>query len=530
MKKLAFLMSVLLLFTIVAPAQAAVESWVKYTYNHYNGISDPVYTGTGDVLVEDLEIDYDSVTYQQVYNYDVVKLNQQGVKNKKQLENGLNKLVHYDGKAYVLFFNYAKKQLEVYDEDFVLIDTEPFDLYSGGIISIYQSDEYIRYAANAWNTDTHGLTTSLIYDLKQLKLVENVTLPTVTHEMLRDYANETHSIYFYNALNIVNKKLSMASILDDESFAANTIFEFEDTLTFLSTNYSDDESTTTLYTISKEGTVLQQIELPKTLDYWDAMQKNDKLYLRSTIYDSNDDKPSFQYAVYDLNMYELKLNQPENPIFDQTKLNGSYVAQSVHTNDHSSVVVKNAANEQMYTLHDVYEQPDVLSDYYFAVIKYDSQIGRMTQIIETATGKVLKEYTSASIYKLSDESFYAVESLWDEVNHEGKFTGEVVQFQPFTVPAPPVTPVTYNQDKKWTVTFTADVDDASVNLDSMYVLDAQGGKVNTTHKVDGEVVYIFAPAEGYVSGKTYTLYVEPSVQSAQGQALQSGQTKQFTIK
>lgn len=358
--------------------------------------------------------------------------------------------------------------------------------------------------------------------------MENVSLPTVSYEILRDFENRTHTIYFYNALKIANKEMSLASVLGSENFAENNLFEFKDTFTFLSTDLVAD--TKSLYTISKEGAVLHQIELPKTQEYWDAIQKNDTVYLKGIGYDPNYDyKPTFEYAVYDLNTNELKLNQPVNPVFDQTKLNSSYTAQTIEANDYYSIVVKNEANEEMYTLHDVFNHPDVLSDYYFAVMKYNPQGGLSTQLIETATGKVVKEYSDASIYKLSDDSFYAVEFFWDEVNYRSKYTGEVIQIQP-VVPAPPVTSVTYDQDKKWTIKFSAAVDEDSVNLDSIYVLNPQGDKMDTTYKVEGDQVYIFAPTEGYVSGETYTLYVEPSVRSAQKQALQSGQTKQFTIK
>lgn len=87
---------------------------------------------------------------------------------------------------------------------------------------------------------------------------------------------------------------------------------------------------------------------------------------------------------------------------------------------------------------------------------------------------------------------------------------------------------TYTSDKKWTVTFTDEVDDNSVTDETIYVLNAQGKRELVTTDVNGNELFVYAPSGGYAVGD-YTLYVD-GAQSISAVTLKERATKSFTVK
>lgn len=64
------------------------------------------------------------------YEYDMLRINKDGINEQKQLPRGVAEIVTYSENAYVVFYNEKAQQLEVYDENLQLIDTEQVTMSS----------------------------------------------------------------------------------------------------------------------------------------------------------------------------------------------------------------------------------------------------------------------------------------------------------------------------------------------------------------------------------------------------------------
>ncbi|SIS42338.1 DUF2927 domain-containing protein [Salimicrobium flavidum] len=87
-------------------------------------------------------------------------------------------------------------------------------------------------------------------------------------------------------------------------------------------------------------------------------------------------------------------------------------------------------------------------------------------------------------------------------------------------------------DYDWTVEFNTELDEQSVNGNTIYVEDKDGNPIATTVelKENGEAVLVEAPEEGYRSGATYNLHVAEGISSATGRLLEKEVTMQFEIE
>ncbi len=88
---------------------------------------------------------------------------------------------------------------------------------------------------------------------------------------------------------------------------------------------------------------------------------------------------------------------------------------------------------------------------------------------------------------------------------------------------------TYSPSKKWSITFNKAIKPASVNADTIYVMNDRGEKVNVTLLVEGKKVKVL-PAGGYISGHIYTLHIEPGIVGHTGAPLSKRMTKIFLIQ
>ncbi|MFF5996381.1 glucosaminidase domain-containing protein [Lysinibacillus sp. KU-BSD001] len=87
-----------------------------------------------------------------------------------------------------------------------------------------------------------------------------------------------------------------------------------------------------------------------------------------------------------------------------------------------------------------------------------------------------------------------------------------------------------SSDKTWTITFNESVLESSISKDSIYVLDKNNRKQDTSLSVKGNVVLVQAPAQGYVPGESYTLHITDSVKSQKSnKRLNKSVIKPFTI-
>ncbi|MCI2253120.1 Ig-like domain-containing protein [Domibacillus sp. PGB-M46] len=95
------------------------------------------------------------------------------------------------------------------------------------------------------------------------------------------------------------------------------------------------------------------------------------------------------------------------------------------------------------------------------------------------------------------QSTVAQEIQWQEM--EGKTTKEL--------------------DKTWTIKFTTNLDASSINEDNLFIVNADGEKVETAFTVDENLVKV-SPKADYVNGQ-YTLYISPDIKSVKGKALKT---------
>lgn len=61
--------------------------------------------------------------------------------------------------------------------------------------------------------------------------------------------------------------------------------------------------------------------------------------------------------------------------------------------------------------------------------------------------------------------------------------------------------------KNWKITFSLPVVESSLTNESVYVVNSKGEKQNVTFQLQGKVIYVNAPKEGYSGGETYELIV-----------------------
>jgi hypothetical protein len=86
----------------------------------------------------------------------------------------------------------------------------------------------------------------------------------------------------------------------------------------------------------------------------------------------------------------------------------------------------------------------------------------------------------------------------------------------------------YMQDKVWTVSFSKELEPATVNSDNVFVIDREGNKYEVTLKTEGKSIKI-TPVNYYPLGKTLYLYVTKDVKAVTGESQGKSTRYGFTI-
>ncbi|QHE53620.1 phosphodiester glycosidase family protein [Pontibacillus sp. HMF3514] len=89
-----------------------------------------------------------------------------------------------------------------------------------------------------------------------------------------------------------------------------------------------------------------------------------------------------------------------------------------------------------------------------------------------------------------------------------------------------------NNSKEWTITFSTELMDSSINSESIYVQDVNGNKVDANVSLDSsETKVTVTPAgDGYTGNKFYQLVVTTKVKSSGGANMRQEVTKVFQVK
>lgn len=89
-----------------------------------------------------------------------------------------------------------------------------------------------------------------------------------------------------------------------------------------------------------------------------------------------------------------------------------------------------------------------------------------------------------------------------------------------------------DMNKDWTIYFNHEIDEDTINSDSIYVhynqQKVEGVKLIVSD--DRKSIKVLAPLKGYESGKTYFLYIEDEVLSASGESLNKAIKLKFLVK
>ena len=87
-------------------------------------------------------------------------------------------------------------------------------------------------------------------------------------------------------------------------------------------------------------------------------------------------------------------------------------------------------------------------------------------------------------------------------------------------------------NKTWTITFNKPVNKATINSDTLYIMDSRGAKQNNaiTYSENDTKIHIAPPVGNYTTGEKYTMYITQAIQNTDGKPLKVPITKTFSIK
>lgn len=513
MKKLSFLLGFVLLLSLVSPAWASanVMNWDKYDYKYGKGLSDPLYTANDALLVEDME---DVGTL--VYNYDLVRIDQNKKVEPKSFQNGLNRFVEHNGKSYSLFYNFVTDNLEVYDEYFNLVTTTPFTKPLEGRVAFYQYENYISYVMyeeheDYWDVKIPQAIT--VIDLNTFEIVENVESPAFNV----DYAYDDNKIvvFVYDQLgDLMNKfELSESSISGVLEIVNGMIYSI---------------GGGSVIKLTLDGEIIHQEELNNLnyACYYSAVVVGDVIFYTCHDMDSMDRSTyTFSYNTKNDKLDQTLLpNVKIHPVDDNT-----YIEQT--TRPRSSIgpaTVKSIDGKTKATIQDeIFAQSKVSGKYILS--QYPNKI------IDIETGKLVGQIVEnpdehSQYVFIDNNKIYETTVTYDEDYNIKASSGTLHIINPDNSEKPKPDPNAHPADKKWTITFSMDVDADTVNASTVYVTDENGNKLlNQQVTTEGKKVIVHAPNDLYKSGK-YVLHVENSVKSTAGEVLKSGETKAFSIQ
>lgn len=93
-----------------------------------------------------------------------------------------------------------------------------------------------------------------------------------------------------------------------------------------------------------------------------------------------------------------------------------------------------------------------------------------------------------------------------------------------------VMPNKVSTNKEWHIKFSKEADKSTINGDNIYVLDSKGNKVDINISYGSDDVLRISPANGYISGGTYSLYISKKVLSKDKTPLTNALRYNFTVQ
>lgn len=524
MKKLSFLLSFVLLLSLVSPAWASADviNWDKYDYKYGKGLSNPLYTANDALLIEDMEEVRNSV-YGKVYNYDLVRIDQNKKAEPKSFENGLNRFVEHNGKSYSLFYDYVKDNLEVYDEYFKLVKTIPFNKPLDGYVSFYQYEHYISYVMYEENDDYGALKIPqaiTVIDLNTFEIVENVESPAFNVDF--KYDDDQIIVVIYDQLGNLMNRFELSKDTISGISEINVVNGMIYAIVYKSGSESD-----LFIKLTPSGDIIDKEELNILgyACYYSVAVVGDRIFYTCHDMDSMDQSTyTFSYnAKSDKLDQTLTKNIKIHPVDDET-----YIEQTKRPRSYvGPATVKSVNGETKAIIQDEISEQSKLSGKYI-LSEYPNKI------IDIETGKLIGQIVEnpdehSEYVFIDNNKIYQKTVTYDEDYNEKASSGTLYIINPDHIEKPKPDPNAHPADKQWTITFSMDVDANTVNASTVYVTDENGNKLTQQITPEGQKVIVHAPNNLYKSGK-YVLHVENSVKSITGEVLKAGETKAFSIQ
>lgn len=522
-QKISYVLSILLVLLIATPVSAAVTPGINSLFSAtipdgYESVS--AVSSKNELLMAVSGDAYDEQLDDWVYSMDLYKIQPNEAKKVSTLYNVQVVFAQRsDHKVFMFALHDEEAKIDVYDENFQLVDTyalsnpAPFINYD-----VYQHEQYVHI------TSDEGA--SFVYDLQTLTHVQSVAFPTVSAASTGD------GIQLLDALGQIQQTLSFETLIQKERYNRayideNSIAVTSDRITFayvqeemIYTNgFEDSKMNWYIATSDYTGHILHKKLIPTSQDFYDfpeflAAPNGYKIFTNSEKVDG--------YAnirTYNPQTGVLSNAQSFSKPFDYIwQKRDDYFFAPLNFDE---IGVYKTANQRLqYTLKQTDAHLADISNAYGIVsgeaANEDYTAFHFT-LFDLVSGKTVKTFKAYDVQLVQND--FLVET---NIHDDEQQTVTLHQLQTNNL-----RPTTYAPSKMWTVTFNDAVDKATVTDKSVYVLNAQGHEQDVTLRVSGKQIFVDAPSALYEEGE-YTLYIK-EVSSINGLALKTEKTHAFTI-
>lgn len=523
---LSFLLAIILFFNAFTPVQAANTKLLWDLSFDGRLMDDFTVNDQGEARLVSWLPEQTEFAGWRVYAFDLMTVSEKGDVLQKIHKQATDLAVYtINNINYTALANSKTGMVELYDDNFQLVASRSLPIKNGPIfVNLINDVLSIGYVDMSSVGSGH-----FILNPTNLEPITSDESPNRSYMALKDgqtgnlVIDEHMSAFtFGNGLLVDTSKVEIPNgSLSDLSYLGNVlkVESYYYVLAEYRDYFSGDSGFAVLLKINENGQIVDQSYYAKgeytgyfSIDYFDG---------EIIVTDSNTIR--LKYDIETLQLTEEKTLTEGNAEYGVLTDNLYYIEEN-HRN-----VVKNQYDEVLYTLPTAYEYTAINEYYILLYHSYAEDIAFTLHDIKTGE-RVEIDYLDTLI--VSDEYVLAADYHWIWEN-DGYTQARLYDNLSVDKPVQPEQPEgpSYDTNKQWKITFSKDVDPASVTSDSIYVVDKKGVKVDgLTYKVSGDQVFVSAPENGYETGKNYTLYVTKQVVSTESKVLKAAEMKKFFIK
>ena len=512
----AFIITLVLLVTSILPSQASANGnlsllWEKEFNGHF--FNETAATSKNETLISMYEISEDS-NYNRVYTYDFMKLDATGsLVESKKLTNGQTKIFEYDGQAYVAFMNNATQTLELFDENFELVNSKPVRLEGNASITIKDNIIALTTGGLEYRDGIQGV----FYSLITLEEINPSQLPIERYVGLSKYDPTGADNYYIVGLTFADTVVKEIP-LNLSQFKSGQPIRYNDSVVemngyfYAALDVREEKEyyvdSIELFKIDLKGNIVDSLKVLEA-DFYSA---DDSIILNDKIIFALD-----QYYEYDLTNFGLTKSYTTGSNYPEI---GKLTSDMYYYQIGNDMIFADFNGNEKYRIPGLDYAKASPNQYFIGTVNWNDHV------YSVATGEKILEDTGFN-FGVHYDQVVAYKGAYTSSNYEDYKSVVKLYGEKSDKPVGE----TFLPNKKWTITFNSDVNEESVSDASIYVLDETGNKVDgLSFTTIGDTVEVYAPATGYDTGKTYTLYVTKAVQSTKEISLKEERTKVFTIK